>query len=129
MKGRVSKNYYLLTSKTAYYMETLQSREGTFLTLNFKLMQIHFLKVIAQTETVYVQSKRTGNGLMARCYIRLRMLGGEHEDEYLCTLLGDQAQCRFTPDAVVAASLRFKVHENGGRWFQEVVVHDIVPLR
>jgi len=79
MKGRVSKNYYLLTSKTAYYMETLQSREGTFLTLNFKLMQIHFLKVIAQTETVYVQSKRTGNGLMAKCYICLCMLGGKHE--------------------------------------------------
>ena len=44
-------------------------------------MKTKILKVIAQTETIYVQSKKIENGQVAKCCIRLRELGGEYEDE------------------------------------------------
>ena len=54
-------------------------------------MQTKICKVIAQTEPVYVQSKKSENGQMAKCYIRLRELGGDYEDEYQCAVFGSLA--------------------------------------
>lgn len=101
-----------------------------FLILKFiTTMQTRFLKVIAQTEPIYVQSRKNENSQMAKSYIRLRELGGEYEDEYQCTLLGPLAECRFPVGTVVAASLRFRTHENGGNWYQDIVVNEIVPVK
>lgn len=66
-------------------------------------MKSQILKVIAQTETTYVQSRKNENGQVAKCYIRLQELGGEHEDEYLCALYGGLAERRFEPGKLVAA--------------------------
>ena len=86
------------------------------------------LKVIAQTETTYVQSRKNENGQVAKCYIRLRELGGEHEDEYLCALYGGLAERRFEPGKLVAASLRFSTHETSGTRYQDIVAYEIVPV-
>ena len=40
-------------------------------------MQTKILRVIAQGEPMYVQSKKSENGQLAKCYIRLKELGGE----------------------------------------------------
>ena len=40
-----------------------------------------FLKVMAQTEPVYVPSKKQESGQLAKCMIRLKELGGDYEDE------------------------------------------------
>ena len=69
-------------------------------------MQTRICKVIAQTEPVYVQSKKSENGQLAKCYIRLRELGGEYEDEYQCALLGNGALCKFAVGKTVVVSLR-----------------------
>ena len=47
-------------------------------------METKILKVVAQTEVTYVPSKKQENGQLAKCYIRLRELGGDYENEYLC---------------------------------------------
>lgn len=91
-------------------------------------MQTKICKVIAQTEPVYVQSKKSENGQVAKCYIRLRELGGDYEDEYQCAVFGSLAQCKFTPGKTVAASLRFSTHENNGAWYQDIVANEIVPI-
>lgn len=91
-------------------------------------MQTKICKVIAQTEAVYVQSKKSENGQMAKCYIRLRELGGDYEDEYQCAVFGDLAVCKFTPGKTVAASLRFSTHENNGAWYQDIVANEIVTI-
>ena len=91
-------------------------------------MNTKILKVIAQTETVYVQSKKSENGQLAKCYIRLRELGGEYENEYQCTLRGNMALSRFTPGSMVAAGLRFSVHENNGGCFQDILVTEMVQI-
>ena len=91
-------------------------------------MKTKILKVIAQTETIYVQSKKLENGQVAKCSIRLRELGGEYEDEYLCTLRGNMALTRFTPGKLVAAGLRFSTHENNGTRYQDILVTEIVQI-
>lgn len=83
---------------------------------------------MAQTEPVYVPSKKQDNGQLAKCYIRLRELGGEYEDEYQCVLLGNIALCRFETGKTVAAALRFQTHEANGTWYQDIVAQEIVPM-
>ena len=91
-------------------------------------MQTKICKVIAQTEAVYVQSKKSENGQLAKSYIRLRELGGDYEDEYQCAILGNLALCRFQPGKTVVASLRFSTHENNGAWYQDIIANEIVEI-
>ena len=91
-------------------------------------MQTKICKVIAQTEPVYVQSKKSENGQLAKCYIRLRELGGDYEDEYQAALLGNIALSKFATGKTVVASLRFSTHEANGAYYQDIVASDIVPI-
>ena len=50
---------------------------------------------MAQTEPVYVPSKKTDNGQLAKSMIRLKELGGDYEDEYICAMFGSLALCKF----------------------------------
>ena len=42
-------------------------------------METKILKVVAQTEAVYVPSKKSDNGQLAKSMIRLKELGGDYE--------------------------------------------------
>ncbi len=89
------------------------------------MMVTKLLKVVAQTEPVYVPSKKTDNGQLAKSMIRLKELGGEYEDEYVCAMFGNLALCKFTVGEMVIASLRFQTHESNGSFFQDVVANDL----
>ena len=91
-------------------------------------MVTKILKVLAQGEPVYVPSKKTESGQLAKCVIRLKELGGDYEDEYVCGMYGNLALCRFAEGVVVAASLRFMTHESNGNYYQDIVANDIVKL-
>ena len=91
-------------------------------------MQTKILRVVAQGEPTYVPSKKSENGQLAKCYIRLRELGGDYEDEYQAALLGNLALCKFTTGKTVVASLRFSTHEANGAYYQDIVATDIVPI-
>ena len=101
---------------------------NSFINILFLSMQTKICKVIAQTEPVYVQSKKSENGQLAKCYIRLRELGGDYEDEYQCALLGNIALCKFATGKTVVASLRFSTHEANGAYYQDIVANEIVPI-
>ena len=88
-------------------------------------MTTKLLKVVAQTEPVYVPSKKSDNGQLAKSMIRLKELGGDYEDEYICAMFGDLALCKFAAGKTVIASLRFQTHESNGSYFQDVVATDI----
>ena len=92
-------------------------------------METKILKVMAQTEPVYVPSKKTDNGQLAKSMIRLKGLGGDYEDEYICAMFGNLALCKFAAGSTVVASLRFQTHESNGSFFQDTVVNDIVTLK
>ena len=91
-------------------------------------MKTLICKVVAQTEAVYVPSKKTDNGQLAKSMIRLKELGGDYEDEYICAMFGNLALCRFDAGNTVIASLRFQTHESNGSYFQDVVANDIIKI-
>ena len=66
-------------------------------------MKTVICKVVAQTEAVYVPSKKADNGQLAKSMIRLRELGGDYEDEYICAMFGNLALCKFAVGDVVVA--------------------------
>ena len=85
--------------------------------------------VVSQTEASYVASQKAEGGQLAKCVIRLKEFGGsKFGNEYVCTMFGNLAQCKFYEGDLVAASLRFQVHEVNGALYQEVIANDVVKL-
>ena len=92
-------------------------------------MKTNIYYVVSQTEASYVASQKAEGGQLAKCVIRLKEFGGsKFGNEYLCTMFGNLAQCRFAEGSLVAASLRFQVHEVNGAVYQEVIANDVVKL-
>ena len=91
-------------------------------------MKTTVFKVVTQGTVSYVASQKAEGGQLAKCVIRFRELGGSYADEYVCTMFGNLAQCEFLEGDVVAASLRFQVHEANGNLYQDIVVNDVVKL-
>jgi hypothetical protein len=88
-------------------------------------MVTKILKVVAQGEPIYVPSKKSESGQVAKCMIRLKELGGDYEDEYVCAMFSNLALCKFAVNSVVVATLRFQTHESNGSYYQDVVANDI----
>ena len=92
-------------------------------------METKIVKVVRQGEAFSVQSSKQESGSLQKCNIVLRELGGsKYENEYVCTMLGNLALCRFYEGDVVAATMRFSTHEYQGQTFQEVLATDIVKI-
>lgn len=91
-------------------------------------MIVKICKVIAKSAPVYVQSKKSENGQLAKSSIRLRAIGGDYEDEFICTLFGNLALGQFAVGSTVVACLRFSTHESNGACYQDIVANDIVAL-
>ena len=92
-------------------------------------MKTFILRVVTQGTVSYVPSRKVEGGQTARCAIRLRELGSSYADEYVCTLFGNLAECKFAEGDLVVASLRFQVHEASANLFQDIVINDIVSLK
>lgn len=92
-------------------------------------MQTNIYHVVSQGDVSYVASQKAESGQLAKCLIRLKEFGGsKFGNEYACTMFGNLAQCKFYEGDLVAASLRFQVHEVNGALYQEVVVNDMVSI-
>lgn len=92
-------------------------------------MRTNIFRVVSQSNVSYIASTKEESGQLAKCVIRLKEFGGgKFGDEYVCTLFGNLAQCRFAESDVVVASLRFQVHEVNGNCYQEIVCNDVVKL-
>ena len=91
-------------------------------------METKLLKVVRQGEAFSVQSQKAESGQIQKCNIVLRELGGKFENEFVCSMLGNLAGCRFYEGDVVAATLRFSTHEYQGQTFQEILCTDIVKF-
>ena len=92
-------------------------------------MKTFVCRVVSQGDVTYVASQKAEGGQLAKCLIRLKEFGGsKFGNEYACTMFGNLAQCKFNEGDLMAASLRFQVHEVNGSVYQEVVVNDVVKL-
>ena len=92
-------------------------------------MQTMILKVVRQGEAFSVQSSKQESGQIQKCNIVLKELGGKFENEFVCTMLGNLAGCKFYEGDVVAATLRFSTHEYQGQTFQEILVTDLIKVK
>ena len=92
-------------------------------------METKILRVVRQGEAFSVQSSKQESGSLQKCTIVLRELGGsKYENEYVCTMLGNLAGCRFYEGDLVAATLRFSTHEYQEQTFQEILATDIAKI-
>ena len=92
-------------------------------------MKNNLFKVVSQGDVSYIPSTKQEGGQLAKSVIRLREFGsGKFGNEYACTLFGNLAMCKFYENDLVAASLRFQVHEVNGILYQEIVANDIIKL-
>ncbi len=91
-------------------------------------METKILKVVAQGEPTTVPSKKSENGQLAKCMIRLQALGGQYADKFNCTMFGNLALCKYQPGALVAVKLDFQTHESNGQSYQDIIVNDIFLL-
>ena len=92
-------------------------------------MMTNIFRVVSQDTVTYVPSSKEANGQLAKCEIRLKKLGSsKFSDEFVATLFGNLAQCRYNEGDVVVAVLRFSVHEVNGCLYQDVVCNDLVKL-
>lgn len=91
-------------------------------------MKTSILRVVAQSDVLYIPSKKQEGSQLAKCLIRLKEFGGQYEDEYLCALFGSLATCQFAEGDLVAVALRFQTHEVNGQFYQDIVANEIVKL-
>ena len=92
-------------------------------------METKILKVVRQGEAFSVQSSKQESGQINKCNIVLKELGGsKFENEFVCTMLGNLAGCRFYEDDIVIATLRFSTHDFQGQTYQEILATDINRL-
>ncbi len=109
-------------TKNTYYLCIVKTKCKT-------TMETKILKVVRQGEAFSVQSSKQESGQIQKCNIVLRELGGsKFENEFVCSMLGNLAGCRFYEGDVVVATLRFSTHEYQGQVFQEILATDIVKL-
>lgn len=92
-------------------------------------METKLYHVVSQGVVSYVPSSKEASGQLAKCIVRLKEFGGgKYGNEYACTLFGNLALCKFYEGDLVAASLRFQVHEVNGNSYQEVIANDIFDI-
>lgn len=92
-------------------------------------MQTQILRVVRQGEAYSVQSAKQESGQIRKCNIVLREMGGsKFENEYVCTMLGNMAECRFGAGELVAVTLHYSTHEYQGQVFQDILITDIAVL-
>ena len=90
-------------------------------------METKILRVVAQSEVMKVPSKKKEGEEVAKSIIRLRELNS-FGDEFLATLWGNDALCKYERGKLVAVSLWFNTHENNGAYYQDIVVNGIEKL-
>lgn len=92
-------------------------------------MNTKILRVVQQGNAYAVQSQNAEGGQLMKCNIILQEMGGKYENQYVATMLGNLAQCKFYPGDVVAATLRFTTHQFEDRVFQDVLVTDLIKVK
>ena len=92
-------------------------------------METKILKVVQQGEAFAVQSQKAESGQTMKCNIVLQEMGGKYENQYAAAMLGNVAQCRFTPGDLVVAALRFSTREYNGAVYQDILVTDIESVK
>lgn len=91
----------------------------------FRIMNTKLMRVVQQGEAFAVQSQKSESGQIMKCNIVLQEMGGKYENQYVATMLGNLAQCKFYPGDVVAVTMRFSTREYNGQVYQDILLTDL----
>lgn len=89
-------------------------------------MNTKICRVVSQTEPSFVTTQKGEQ--LAKCYVRVKEVGGDFTDEYVCVVLGNLAQVKFEPGDVVIVTMRFRLFENNGNYYQDVTATEILKM-
>ena len=89
----------------------------------------NIFRVVKCGEPFTVQSTKAEGGQVQKKFIHLQELGGKYSNQYVATLLGNDAACAFYPGDVIVASLRAGVSEYNEKWYQDILVTDIIKIQ
>ena len=92
-------------------------------------MVTKILKVLKCGEMFSVKSEKAEGGSLNKRHLLLQELGGQYEDQYLVSLLGNMAQQAYSEGDILATSLRFMCREYNGQFFQDITATEIAPWR
>lgn len=124
----IESSFFLSTF--ALVEETRKNLEEFRISLNqlrffFRIMHTKLMRVVQQGEAFAVLSQKSENGQIMKCNIVLQEMGGKYENQYVATMLGNLAQCKFYPGDVVAVTMRFSTREYNGQVFQDILLTDL----
>lgn len=85
-------------------------------------------RVVKCCEPFTVKSEKSESGQLQKKYILLQEMGGKFSNQYVATLLGNDAACNFYPGDWLAASLRAQVSEFNEKMYQDILVTDFLKL-
>lgn len=83
-------------------------------------------KVVEQTPPQTIT--RQDGTQSQKCLIVLQEFGGRYENSYVCTMLGNMVSCKYYPNDLVLASLRFQHREYNQQYYMDCTVQDIVKV-
>jgi hypothetical protein len=86
-------------------------------------------EVVSQGEAFIVPSNKTESGHTFKSIIVLKEIVGKHANTFAAAMIGNKAQCKFYERDLVAAALKFSIHEHNGQTYQDVLVEDIYKLK
>ncbi len=86
------------------------------------------LKVVSCGAVQQVTSQKAEGGTIAKRSMLLQELGGKYENQYVATQLGAGCTTPLHPGDIVAAALRFMIHDYNGQVYQDIVVEEVAPL-
>ena len=92
-------------------------------------MNAKILKVVKSGEMFSVKSEKSETGQLNKRTLVLKELGGRFENEFVVSVLGNEASLVFAEGDLVVVTLRFQTREYNGQTFQDITVTDIYPLK
>ena len=92
-------------------------------------MSTKILRVKKSGAMTSLQSEKTEGGVLNKRTLVMQEIGGKYANAYVVTVLGNLATIEFAENEVVAADLRFQMHEHQGQFYQDIVANDIVKLK
>lgn len=89
-------------------------------------MRTVLLRVVSSGECISVKSEKTEGGVLKKRVLVLQEPGGDFENSFVVTVLGNTATLVFEKNDWVFVSLHFKAREYNGQMFQDIVAKEII---
>ena len=85
-------------------------------------------KVVSCSDVFTLQKNTENGGHFKKRTLVLQELGGQYEDKFVCSCLGNNAECAFYEGDLVCAAIRFTTSNHEGKTFQDVLATEIIKI-